>query len=71
MFDLGKCTLKAKTGGAALIKQVNPPRCDDVGEVWVPWSVMGDDTDITRTSSADDVGLVFVEEWFAKSRKWL
>jgi hypothetical protein len=71
MFDLGTCKLVFRTARAGLVKQVNPPKCDDVGEVWVPWSVIGDDSEITQRSRSGDVGLVFVEEWFATERKWL
>lgn len=59
----GRVLREAKSGLALLISVENE-------EIWVPKSILHDESDIDETSEVGDEGDVVVPEWWAEQEGW-
>lgn len=54
----------AETDGALRVKS------DELGERWLPRSVIDEESEIDRDSEQGDTGDLVVKEWFADKEGW-
>lgn len=64
-FSLGHSEIIRETDSALLLET------EEAGEVWIPKSVIHDDSEIEAGDDEGDEGEVIVKKWFARNEGWI